>query len=103
MNAKNTPEMNVYIVATLCARKGKEQGLLKALRELVSASQAEPGCIEYILHGEVMQSGTFVIYETWISQSDLDKHMGTPHFVSFVAASESLLSAPAHIRVLERI
>ena len=103
MTINEVPDTAVHIVATLTAIKGEEARLLQVLRELVSASQAEPGCMQYIPHVETAHSGTFVLYEVWASQAALDEHMATPHFLSFVAAAESLLSEPPHIRTMTLI
>lgn len=103
MSLKETAATPVHIVATLSASAGQEQALLQALRNLVAASQAEPGCIQYILHVDTANAGVFVIYETWTNQVELDQHMAMPHFLAFVATSESLLGEPPHLRFLQPI
>lgn len=94
---------HVHIVATLSAIEGRETDLLELLSVLVSSSQAEKGCIHYILHVDTERPGTFIIYEAWLDQIALDEHMATPHFLSFKAASESIFAEPIHLQNLKRI
>ena len=49
------------------------------LAELVAATRAEEGCLEYDAFESTATPGVFVTIEAWRSQEDLDAHMTTPH------------------------
>ncbi|CAI3787951.1 Putative monooxygenase [Pseudomonas sp. MM227] len=93
----------IHIIATVNAEPGKEAELLEALTQLVRASVEESGCLQYALHIDPDLPGVFVFYEGWASQAALDEHMASPHFLSFVAASDFLITGPTDIRKLMRV
>jgi quinol monooxygenase YgiN len=47
-------------------------------RLLVGPTQAEPGCIRYELCQDCAEPTSFVMLETWASESDLDAHLAQP-------------------------
>lgn len=50
------------------------------LRELTSASRAEPGCITYNVHTLKTDPDIVLIYEQYRDDESLEAHRGTPHY-----------------------
>jgi quinol monooxygenase YgiN len=48
-----------------------------------SASQQEPGCISYIVHGDASASNVFFLYEKYTSKEDYEFHRTTNHLKEF--------------------
>lgn len=87
------------LMAFIQVRPGNEDAFLAAAREVVPATRAEEGCVEYRLHRHDDRPGAFSFYEIWRTDGDLDLHMKTPHIERFIAAIEPLLEGEI---VLER-
>jgi quinol monooxygenase YgiN len=43
--------------------------------EMMRASRAEPGCIEYTFAADPIDASRVVLYERWASQEHLDTHL----------------------------
>jgi quinol monooxygenase YgiN len=71
----------VSVVASLKAKAGMEDRLRLELLKLVEASRKETGCLNYDLHVDIEDPGTFVFYENWVSQLALANHMESDHFL----------------------
>lgn len=54
-----------------------------ALMKNASASQQEPGCISYIVHGDASASNIFFLYEKYQSKEDYEFHRTTSHLKEF--------------------
>jgi quinol monooxygenase YgiN len=65
-------------------------------------TRAESGCKLYELY-ESDSKGRFYFYEIWESQSDLDRHAGSPHFKHLAQAIVELIQEPFEVNILERI
>jgi quinol monooxygenase YgiN len=51
------------------------------LRELAAASRTEPGCLGYeVARADEPDRATFVLFEKYRDEADLDAHMATEHF-----------------------
>jgi len=74
----------ISIVAKFIVNEGEEQNFLALTEDLILASRAEEGCIEYILHKDVKEPRTFCMIEKWNNQKAIDYHNNTPHFTSAV-------------------
>lgn len=86
---------DLEVVAVITAKPGSEAVVRGALRELVSETVKEPGCVAYRLFESGAAAGTFITVETWKSQADLDGHMQSPHIArTFEVAGDHLAEAP---------
>lgn len=77
--------------------------LRRSLVELAAQSRREEGCQEYRLHEDIDHPGTFVLYEIWGTQGDLDRHLALPALQSFVAELANILSEPLMVRRLKAL
>ncbi|WP_411561631.1 putative quinol monooxygenase [Pseudomonas shirazensis] len=103
MSTAESTNAFVHVVATLKAKEGSQAALQQAFSKLVPASQAEVGCVQYLLHTDVADATTFVLYEVWASKADFDAHFELSHSVEFGAAAKDLLAEPPAIRFLNRV
>jgi quinol monooxygenase YgiN len=74
----------ISIVAKFEVNTGKEQKFLELVKELAVVSQAEEGCIEYILHKDVQNPLIYCIIEKWKDQEAIDIHNNSAHFTDIV-------------------
>ena len=103
MNNETSSTLPVYIIATLTVSENEEPCLLSALRELVCATKMESGCMEYSLYRDTSEENIFVIHEVWRSQADLDAHMCTSHFLTFISRMEALSTATSDVKKMSFI
>jgi quinol monooxygenase YgiN len=82
----------VTAVAIARAKPGQEKELGRRMAALVAPTLAEPGCINYDLHRSNSDPGTWMFYENWRTQADLDAHMKTAHFTGFFAKADEVLA-----------
>jgi quinol monooxygenase YgiN len=92
----------VRVIARAVARKGKEDRLRSVLQGMLVPTRAEQGCISYELY-ESDSPGRFYFDEIWENQTELDKHMATPHFKYLEQALTHLLEKPLEVNILTRI
>ena len=55
----------------------------KALVEMVRASRAEDGCIDYSFASDLADPDTLVLFERWRDQQALDAHGKSTHMEQF--------------------
>lgn len=61
-----------------------------AIAAMVSASNAEEGCIAYAFTEDMLQPGVIHIVEKWQDEAALAAHFATPHMAAFGAAIADL-------------
>ena len=87
----------IVVFATLHARDGREKELEEVLRELVTKSRGEPGCLQYDLHVKLDDPGAFAFFEQWETPESLEAHFETDHFKAAGARAADLATGPATI------
>lgn len=87
----------VTIIGTVTARPETREELQDILFSQVAPTRAEPGCLNYDFHVEASDPCSFVFYENWRSQTDLDAHMKMPHLAPLFSQAERLLARPVEI------
>ena len=87
----SNPEL-LTVLARMRAREGKEQELGDALKSLIEPTLKEKGCVNYDLHRSNSDPGTWMFYENWRTQADLDAHMKSAHFANFFAKADEVLA-----------
>lgn len=81
------------IVARIVPEPGTEDDLERAMKELVSATRQEPGCIQYDLHRSNEGPCIFVFYETWESKALWEAHMAGAAIEAFRAAAGQMIES----------
>lgn len=77
--------MTLTLVATITARSGQADIVEAGLRQLVGASRAEAGCLQYDLHRHQDDADVFVMIEQWQDSAALTFHQNTDHYRHFKA------------------
>ncbi|TGQ71206.1 antibiotic biosynthesis monooxygenase [Mesorhizobium sp. M00.F.Ca.ET.186.01.1.1] len=62
----------------------------RAMQRMVSASRAEPGCLEYSYAQDVFDAGLIRVTEVWSDRASLDAHFRSPHLADWRAAWPTL-------------
>ncbi|UQY35957.1 antibiotic biosynthesis monooxygenase [Pseudomonas fulva] len=75
--------MTLTLVATITARSGQADLIEAGLRQLVGASRAEAGCLQYDLHRHQDDAHVFVMIEQWQDSAALAFHQATDHYRHF--------------------
>lgn len=84
-------EMEVRVIATLQAKPEFASAVSEAMHEIIEPSRQELGNLQYDLHRDLEQPGTFVFFERWASSEALNKHNATAHFQRFVSQVDGKL------------
>src|SRR5271169_4446623 len=92
----------VHVIARFVASQGKENQLRVLLQGMLTPTRAESGCESYELY-ESDSRGRFYLYETWESQSALDRHLATPHFKHLQQAVGEVLAEPFEVNILRTV
>ena len=72
--------MSTTLVVTWRARPGEEERIAGILRQMVPATQAEPGCEHYYAHRSQDDPRDFVLYERYRDAAAFQAHQETEHF-----------------------
>jgi quinol monooxygenase YgiN len=79
-SAKENKGMGYVLAVTWVARPGEEEAIAGVLREMVPATQAEPGCIHYYAHRSLDDPRRFFLFEEYVDEAALQAHMDSEHF-----------------------
>lgn len=94
---------HVTIIGTVVAKPETRQELQTLLAAQVAPTRAEPGCISYDFHVDAVDPCSFVFYENFRSQADLDAHLAMPHLKPLFSQMDRLLACPVAIRHLRML
>ena len=73
----------ILIAGTISLDSDNVDEALAAIVPLMQATQAEEGCIDYVLSADPLTSGCIRIFEKWESDDALEVHMKAPHMAAF--------------------
>lgn len=82
----------VTVVAKLVVHKAALETVKTELLKMIEPTREEEGCIEYRLHQDNNDPTVFIFFEMWENLTCLERHMETPHFSSYIAAVEGMIS-----------
>jgi quinol monooxygenase YgiN len=91
------------VIAHLVARENKIDATKEFLLGLIGPTQAEPGCVDYLLHQDDDNPTEFTFYENWTERGEWDKHMDLPHLAEFAARADELFAVEPQIRLMTMI
>ena len=84
----------VWLMPVFIAKAGHEADIQEALHALQALSRKDPGCLEYTVFSDEHRPGTFVLFEGWARDEDLEAHNEEDHVKEFVKEVEPLLAVP---------
>ncbi len=80
------------IVANIKVEFGKVDLVKAELEKLIQITRAENGCLQYDLHQDNENPDHFLFYENWESRELWQIHMGAPHLVAYMEATEGAVA-----------
>ena len=81
------------IVARIVPKPGVEDELEAAMRDLVTATRLELGCIQYDLHRTTEGACIFVFYETWETKILWEAHMNGAAIQAFRESANHMIES----------
>lgn len=91
-------EMPMIILnAKITLKPGKREEIIPKMQNLIKATRAEPGCINYELYASTEDENVLMMFEKWESREALDSHIQTEHFKAFGAEIEEYLAKEMEI------
>jgi quinol monooxygenase YgiN len=93
----------LVVGARVQAQAGKENDLREALRALIGPTRQEAGCVQYDLHEDLDQPGSFLFFEKWTSKQALDAHLAMPYVKAMFARVPELVQGEPVIALYEQI
>jgi len=91
----------IAVVAKFVAKTGSEEALEQELAKVVKPTQAEDGCIMYLLHRSISNPAEYWFLEQWKSQDSLDRHAQSNHIKSLRQRCQDLVSVEPLVVVLD--
>ena len=79
------------IVAKILAKEEKLEAVKSELLKLVVLTKKEDGCLTYDLHQDNTNANLFLVYEKWESNSHLQTHINSEHFLAFKQSTEGAI------------
>lgn len=76
------------VIAKVVAKQDSIEQVKRALVSITAPTREEAGCVEYYQHQDNGDPATFMLYENWESEADLDNHFQTAHFKILMAAMD---------------
>lgn len=95
--------MELYIFGRFEVRAGDESAFEAALREVMAATRAEPGCLEAYGYRSIRKAGLYFLHSRWKDEAVFDAHAKLPHTVKFLEIVEELLEKPRDVLRMEMI
>jgi len=79
------PEM-LIVCARIEAKKDKINYVKSEVVKLVKPTRKEKGCVQYILHQDILNPEVFMFFEKWEDDAACELHMKNSHTLKFVMA-----------------
>ena len=96
-------ENTLIVAAKMVAKPGKADALRSTLMGLIEPTRAEAGCIQYDLHEEQGNPGSFLFFEKWTSKQALDEHLATPYLKGLFTVAPDLIEGEPLIGLYDQI
>ena len=95
--------MELCIFARFHARPGNEAAVAAALREVISPTREEPGCLAIHAFRATRDPRLFYIHSRWADEAAFDRHADLPHTVNFLERVQALIDHPLDVNRAEQI
>jgi quinol monooxygenase YgiN len=89
--------MELFIFARFHARPGQDGAVADALREVVTLSREETGCLSIHAFRSTRDARLFYIHSRWKDEGAFEHHAGLPHTRRFVERVEPLIDHPLDV------
>jgi quinol monooxygenase YgiN len=78
--------MSLIVAGTVRVPPENLDGLRPRMAEMIAASRAEEGCLDYNYAEDVNQPGLILVFERWRDWDALNAHFKTEHLIAWRAA-----------------
>jgi quinol monooxygenase YgiN len=93
----------VSVIARLTAKEGKRDPLVEALKELVAATEAEPGTQIYAMSVSTTEPEVVWFYELYTDQAGLAAHGGSDAMKAVGAKLAGLVAGAPELHVCDPV
>jgi quinol monooxygenase YgiN len=93
--------MMLLIVGTVRVPPGGVLAAKAAMAEMIAASRAEVGCLDYVYAEDVLDPGLVHVKEMWTDRAALRRHFGTDHISRWRASWQNLGISARDLRLYE--
>ena len=87
----------IVIAGKIQVKPEKREEAKRAALEMVEATRREAGCISYAFYADLVDPGTFFIFEEWKDDAALGAHFQSEHMARFQQQAAALVAAPPSI------
>jgi quinol monooxygenase YgiN len=91
----------IVLIGTIRCPVENLDALRAPMAEIVAASRAEDGCIEYAYAEDMLEPGLVRISEVWRDQAALDRHFTQPHMDAWRTARAALGVGDRRLKLYE--
>lgn len=77
----------IIITGTITMDPAKVADAVPAIAEVVTATNAEEGCVTYGFWESAVEPGNFRVYEEWADDDALNSHIASEHMATFMGAA----------------
>lgn len=95
--------MELYIFGRFLVLDAKESAFEDALREVVTLTRAEAGCLEVHGYRSVRNARLYYLHSRWKDVEVFEAHAKLPHTEKFLERVEKLLEERRDVKRCERI
>jgi quinol monooxygenase YgiN len=88
----------IVIAGKIQVRPEKRDEAQKAALAMAEATRRESGCVSYTFYADLVDPGTFFLFEEWESDAALGAHFQTEHMARFQQQAPAFLAAPPTIK-----
>ena len=88
----------IVIAGKIEVRPERREEAVRAALAMVEATRREQGCVSYAFYGDLVDQGTFFLFEEWEGDAALAAHFQTEHMARFQQQVPALLAAPPTIK-----
>jgi autoinducer 2-degrading protein len=97
------PPAAVTVIARYQAHAGKGDEVAAVLARHVTATRAEPGCVNFTAYRDLDNPDQFVLHEQYTDENAFQAHRQTAHFVGYVEGQIAPLLQDRNWRRYEEI
>ena len=87
----------IVIAGKILVRPERRAEAERAALAMAEATRREAGCISYAFYADMVDPGTFFIFEEWESDAALAAHFQSEHMARFQQQAAALVAAPPSI------
>jgi len=73
----------IIVLAKATPKEGMADKIIEGAQDLIKATRAEEGCIDYNLYNPEDGSKFLLFVEQWETKAHLESHLQQPHFINF--------------------